>query len=172
MAECIIFTQSTTDKIIEFLIEYIAKNGKPKRIRTYPGTVFKSEKFKSFCKEKFIEHVICPVRDHRRKGSVERMIRTINERLRTNTKGLISKKKCGISNILFALRSEKSPYGKSAFEKQNRRKPNTEKLRMIEKCVLDQDPKIEIKPEDFSEEADSTILVREGVRGTKLEGAF
>ena len=26
--------------------------------------------------------------------------------------------------------------------------------------------------EDFSEEADSTILVRERVRGTKLEGAF
>ena len=43
---------------------------------------------------------------------------------------------------------------------------------MIEKCVLDQDPKIEIEPEDFSEEADSTILVRERVRGTKLEGAF
>ena len=43
---------------------------------------------------------------------------------------------------------------------------------MIEKCILDQDPGIEIEPEDFSEEADSTILVRERVRGTKLEGAF
>ena len=43
---------------------------------------------------------------------------------------------------------------------------------MIEKCILDQDPRIEIEPEDFSEEADSTILVRERVRGTKLEGAF
>ena len=32
---------------------------------------------------------------------------------------------------------------------------------MIEKCILDQDPQIEIEPEDFSEEADSTILVRE-----------
>ena len=37
---------------------------------------------------------------------------------------------------------------------------------------LEQDPRIEIEPEDFSEEADSTILVRERVRGTKLEGAF
>ena len=43
---------------------------------------------------------------------------------------------------------------------------------MIEKCILEQDPQIEIEPEDFSEEADSTTLVRERVRGTKLEGAF
>ena len=100
------------------------------------------------------------------------MISTINERLRTNTKILISKDKNGISNILFALRSVKGPDGKSAFEKQNGIKPNKEKSRMIEKCVLEQDPQIEIEPEDFSEEADSTKLVRERVRGTKLEGAF
>ena len=100
------------------------------------------------------------------------MIRTIYERLRTDTKILISKGKSGISNILFALRSEKGSDGKSAFERQNGRKPNTEKSRMIEKCILDQDPQIDIEPEDFSEEADSTILVRERVRGTKLEGAF
>ena len=43
---------------------------------------------------------------------------------------------------------------------------------MIGKCLLDKDPRIEIEPEDFSGEADSTILVRERVRGTKLEGAF
>ena len=100
------------------------------------------------------------------------MIRTINEILRTNTKILISKDKSGISIILFALRSETGLDGKSAFERQSGRKPNTEKSRMIEKCILDQDPPIEIEQEDFSEEADSTILVRERVRGTKLEGAF
>ena len=42
---------------------------------------------------------------------------------------------------------------------------------MVEKCLLERDPLIEIEPEDFSE-ADSTILVRERMRGTKLEGAF
>ena len=52
------------------------------------------------------------------------------------------------------------------------RKPNTLKSALIGKCILDKDPRIEIEPEDFSEEADSTILVRERVRGTKLEGAF
>ena len=43
---------------------------------------------------------------------------------------------------------------------------------MIEKFILDRDPLIEIEPEDFSDEADSTILIRERVRGTTLEGAF
>ena len=73
-----------TEKLIEFFIEYISKNGIPKRIRTDPGTAFKSEKFKQFCKEKFIDHVTCPVRDHRGNGKFERMIRTINGRLRSN----------------------------------------------------------------------------------------
>ena len=50
--------------------------------------------------------------------------------------------------------------------------PNTPKSRLIEKCVLEKDPAINIEPEDFSEEADSTILVRERVRGTKLEAPF
>ena len=43
---------------------------------------------------------------------------------------------------------------------------------MIEKFILDRDPLIEIEPEDFSDDADSTILIRERVRGTTLEGAF
>ena len=45
------------------------------------------------------------------------------------------------------------------MERHNGRKPNTEKSRMIEKCILDKDSQVEIEPEDFSEEADSTILV-------------
>ena len=55
----------TTEKATEFVLEYRATNGLPKRIRTDPGTVFKSEKFKQFCSENFIDHVKCPVRDHR-----------------------------------------------------------------------------------------------------------
>ena len=100
------------------------------------------------------------------------MIRTINERSRTNKKIVVEREKSGLSNILLALRSEKGADGKSAFEKHMGRKPNTLKSAMIEKCILDKDPRIDIEPEDFSEEADSTILVRERVRGTKLEGAF
>ena len=162
----------TTEKVIEFLLEYIAANGLPKRIRTDPGTVFKSKKFKEFCTKNFIEHTVCPVRDHRGNGKVERMIRTINERLRSNKEIIISKEKKGLSKLLFALRSERGSDGKSAFGKHLGRKRNTPKSRLIEKCILEKDPAIEIEPEDFSEEADSTILVRERVRGTKLESVF
>ena len=58
-------TNLTTDKVVEFLTEYVAKNGISKRIRTDPGSVFFSEKFETFCKEKFKDHIICPVRDLR-----------------------------------------------------------------------------------------------------------
>ena len=43
---------------------------------------------------------------------------------------------------------------------------------MIRKCILEKDLYLQIEPEDFSEEADSTIHVRERVKGTKLEGNF
>ena len=52
------------------------------------------------------------------------------------------------------------------------RKPNTLKSAMIRKCILEKDPRLQIEPKDFSEEVDSTILVRERVKGTKLEGNF
>ena len=100
------------------------------------------------------------------------MIRTTNERLRRNKQIFIPKEKMGLSKILFPLRSEKCSDGKSAFEKHTRREPKTPKSLLIEKCILEKDPAIEIEPEDFSEEADSTILIKERVRGAKLEGAF
>ena len=82
------------------------------------------------------------------------------------------KRKNGIPGILFALRTEKRPDGKSAFQTQIGRQPNTLKSRMIERFVLDQDPQIEIGTVGFREDADSTILVRVRVRGTKLMWAL
>ena len=72
----------TAEKVIEFFIEYIAENGIPKRIRTDPATKFRAEKIKTFCTNLFISHVECPIRDHRGNGKVEKLIRTINERIR------------------------------------------------------------------------------------------
>ena len=87
-------------------------------------------------------------------------------------KEVVEKDTSGLSNILFALRTEKGVDNKSAYERQMCRKPNTLKSAMIRKCFLEKDPQLQIEPEDFSEEADSTILVRERVKGTKLEGNF
>ena len=160
------------DKVVEILLEYIATNGIPKRIRTDPGTLFKGEKFQQFCKERFIHHIICPIRDHWGNGKVERMIRTLNERHRTNRKIVFQKDTSGLSNILFALRTEKGVDNTSAYGRQMCRKPNTLKSTMIRKCFLKKDPQLQIEQKDFSEETDSTILVRERVKSTKLEGNF
>ena len=152
--------------------EYIAKHGIPKRVRTDPGTVFKSKKFGQFCKENYISHVVCPIRDHRGNGKVERMIRTLNERLRTDREIVLTKKNVGLSRILFALRSEKGKDGKSAFERHTNREPNTPKKAMSNSCILDKDPNLQIMPSDFSPDVDSTIFMRERTRGSKLEGTF
>jgi len=61
--EAMFLTNSTAEKVIEFLNEYIAKHGIPKRVRTDPGTVFLSKTFKQFCSEKYIEHIECPIRE-------------------------------------------------------------------------------------------------------------
>ena len=84
-----ILSAPTTAKVIEFLTKYIADNGILRQIRTDPGTVFKSTNFQDFCRKYFIKHVICPVHDHRGNGKVERLIRTVNERLRANHENCI-----------------------------------------------------------------------------------
>ena len=97
------------------------------------------------------------------------MIRTVNERLRAMRKIILQRDSSG---ILFALRTEIGADGKSSFVEQTARFLNTLKSAMIRKYLLEKDPIINIKSEYFSEEADSTILVRGRVRGRKLGGAF
>ena len=97
--------------------QYLAQFGVPKKIRTDPGTVFVSEEFARFCRQFGIEHIICLVRDHRRNGKNERLIRTINERLRTNKQIIVTKDQSGLSEILYALRIGKKKDGSSPFEK-------------------------------------------------------
>ena len=80
----------TTKKVIEFLKQYIALYGVPEKIRTDPGTVFTSEQFARFCTQFGIEHITCPVRDHRGNGKSESLIRTINEQLRANNQIIVT----------------------------------------------------------------------------------
>ena len=114
---------------------YISQYGVPKTIRTDPGTVFVSDEFGKFCKQFGIKQITCPVRDHRGNGKIERLIRTINERVRANKQIVITKDKSGLSEILYALRISKKKDGKSPFEKQLGKEPNTVKSnRKIHGC--------------------------------------
>ena len=163
----------TTKKVIEFLKQYCAQYGVPKKIRTDPGTAFVSEAFTMFCRQFGIEHITCPIRDHRGNGKIERLIRTINERLRANKQIILSKNKTGLSEILYSLRTSKKKDGKSPFEKQMGREPNTVKSNLVGK-YLDfsaQDKDVQFQPVDFHD-CDSTVLVRERTKGSKLEPAF
>ena len=62
-----------------------------------------------------INHIICPNRDHSGNGKIERLIRTINDRLRTNRQIILGKDKSGLSEILYFLRISKKKDGKSPF---------------------------------------------------------
>ena len=151
----------------------MAQYGVPKKIRTDPGTVFMSETFKKFCNQFCIEHITCPVRDHNGNGKIERLIRTINERLRANKRIILTKDQSGLSEILYALRISKRKDGKSPFEKQLGREPNTVESNAVSKFleISEQDNSLEFSPTDFQYYLDSTVLVRERSRGSKLEGA-
>ena len=78
-------------------------NDVERRSRTDPGTAFKSGKFEKFCREYYINHIICPVKDHRGNGKVERMIKTLNERLRTQKNVVLERRNNGLSKTLIAL---------------------------------------------------------------------
>ena len=167
--------KATTEKsFLEFLKQFIAQYGKPRKIRKDPGTVFMSEAFKKFCDQLCIEHITCPVRDHKGNGKIERLIRTINERLRANKQKTLTKDQPGLLEILYALRISKRKDGKSPFEKQLGREPNTVNSNAVSNFldISEQDNSLEFSPTDFQDDLDSTVLVRESSRGSKLEGAF
>ena len=88
----------------------------------------------------------------------------------------MKKDNSGLSEILYALRTGKEIDGKSPFERQYGREPNTVKsnivTELVNKDVSEQDSKVSFEKSDCEEEVDSTILVRERARGSKLESAF
>ena len=167
----------TTRKVIEFLRRYIADNGIPKQIRTDPGTAFTSKDFKNLCEKYFMKHIKCPVNDHKGNGKVERLIRTINERLRTNQNIILDKDNTGLSEMLYALRGAKKPDNSCPAELQSKRKYTTIKDIITTKPtknynVLDNDNTFQLEMSDFPGEQDSEIFVRERARGTTLDGLY
>ena len=117
MARSKIFTKTEHRKNIEFLKKYITRHGILQRIRTETATIFRSKKFKELCRKRYIEHIECPIRDHKRNGKMEKLFCTINERLRTNKEIVRKRDNSGLSEILFALRMNPSAKKKSCCSK-------------------------------------------------------
>ena len=111
------------------------------------------------------------MRDHRGNGKIERLIRTINERLRTKKKHFLDKRQIeAVGNFIRAKNGGKAD-GKLPFEILYGRKPNTVKSNIVDKIkgVSEVDPGQKSSTSDFEEEVDSMIMVRERTRGSQLE---
>ena len=79
------FVKNTAvNELTEFLRKYISDNGIPQKLGTDQATVFMGNEFRQSRKELGMRHVVCPINDHLGNGKVERLVRTINERLRAN----------------------------------------------------------------------------------------
>ena len=132
---------------------------------------------KNSAKKFFIKYIKCPINDHKDNGKVERLIRTINERLRTNQNIILDKDNTGLSEMLYALRGAKKPDKSCPAELQNKRKFTTIKDIITTKPnknynVLDNDNTLQLEISDFQGKQDPELLVRERARGTKLDGLY
>ena len=105
------------------------KTASQKESERIPPQYFAGE----FCKNHFITHIECPIQDHRENGKVERLIRTINERIRAEKTIITEKGNAGLTRLLFALRTAATANGNSPFENAFGQKPNTIKNILIEK---------------------------------------
>ena len=131
--------------------------------------MFVSEAFTQFCEQFGINHITCPVRDHRGNEKMERLIEMIHERLRTNQQTILSKNESGLSENLYSMRIGKKKDGKLPFEKHIGKEQNTVKSNSVgsfRHCSV-QDAQVDFLPSDFHEDTDSTKLVRERTKGFK-----
>ena len=167
-------SRPSAEKVFTFLNEYIAQYGIPKRIRTDPATIFRGETFKQFRKKFFIKHIECPIRDHRGNEKIERLIRTMNERTLAEQFNINQKGNAEITSFLFALRTTAATNSSSPFDKVFGQKPNTIKNLLVEKpkSCLEIDNILQLSPKDFPKDDDSTTLMRNKTRKTKLERQF
>ena len=51
--------------------------------------------------------------------------------------------------------------GSQRLRDKNKKEPHTLKVAMVNGTVLEIDPKLELKKDDFSPDVDSTVLIRE-----------
>ena len=133
--------------------------------------------FRQFRKELGMRHGVCPIYDHRGNGKVERLVRTINERLRANPEVLIENQNKLFYELISALRTNKGKDGKSSFERHTGRKPNTVTSIIVklykELNDLEFHRTVDLeKLEEFPRDDDSTIFVRKRQRKGKLGGHF
>ena len=115
--------------------------------------------------------------DHKGNGKVERLLKTVNERLSTNKNIDLEMDKTGFTEMLYALRGAREQNKLRSAELHNYRKFTTVKDLITAKptehyTVLDNGNISQLKMSAFPGEQDSEILVRERARVTKFDGLY
>ena len=124
-----LLTKNTgSKKVIKFLEAYIRMYGIPKSIRPDHGSGFKSALVMEFCENLGIDHILCPVSDHRGCGLVERTIQTIKRKLGTEA---FNPQYKGLNSVLHTILDDLQQFKhatlkKFFFEIHFGRKPYTE----------------------------------------------
>ncbi len=118
-----IVENTSAKTVIKFLEEIIGIFGIPRRLRSDQGTAFTSRELKEFCERNNIDQIFSPAGDHRGTEQVERLIRTIKERLgalEIEAKGDNNLFQLGIAlkKVLWGIRTTSNPETKKiAFRK-------------------------------------------------------
>ena len=93
----------TTERVIQLVKTYIGRYGFPQVIRIDSATIFRSKRFKDFCKKHLIRHIECPIRDYRGNVKIKRLIRYFYEKLTTNKRIVLKQDNSGLEEILFPI---------------------------------------------------------------------
>ena len=114
------------------------------------------------------------MRGHVGNGKIERLIRTTKERLRANKQIVLTKEKLCLSEISYALRLRKKKDGKSPFEKQIGKEPKTANSNVVNNFldISRSDLLLVFQSSNIQDDLDSTVSVRERVRGSKMIISF
>ena len=137
---------------------------------------FMSERFNCFCQQIHIEHVTCPISDQSRTGQIESLIKNSGQ-AQLGAK-FFKNDSSGLFDFLSTFRTGRKADGKSPIEKQYGREPKTIKSNLVNELlgtsegVSEQDSRATFTLLDFEEIIDSTNLVRERSRSSKLEPTF
>ena len=127
----------------------------------------------AFCNSRLIKHIECPIRYHCGNGEIERLTRTINERLRTNKQIILKRDNSVLSEILLRCECTRLEMRNHCKKTYVGTELNTiKKLIIYRKRPISEPQKVKLSTSDFDSGQDSAILVRERVRGSKLEEAY
>ena len=120
-----ICSRTDTKTVLQFLKEYCTENGTPRSIRTDNATCFKSDEFKSFCKQEYIQRIRSTPNLHTGTGLVERTIRTIKDLIRANLQDGLSFQHSLMVAIKTIRMTPNSRLKLTPFELHKGRKPRT-----------------------------------------------